>query len=211
MVTNLPAFAETDILRQGRPITYDQFRELLSYPTWNYFLQVIRMARAYNKGLTAGIHLLNLNEEYKDRLTQKEYDNHIRLLYGLCLDMLDNLDRWDDFLVAFDQVWKDQRFVFRCHKKSLNEEFGDLLAKGVVSETKHYIYVHEFYLHILRKEVIERKIQRREQGRKLGNMYHHTREDLTPEEVAYRQRWLKDLITDFKNQKSAQQTENRKY
>jgi hypothetical protein len=207
MVTNLLSFAKTDLLRHGRPITYDQFKELLSYPTWNYFLQVIRMTRAYDKGLTAGIHLLNLNEEYKDRLTQEEYDNHIRLLYGLYLDMLDNLDRWDDFLVAFDQVWKDQRFVFRCHKKSLNEEFGDLLAKGVVSETEHYVYVHEFWLHILRKEVIERKIQRREQGRKLGNMYHHTREDLTPEEVAYRQRWLKDLIADFKNQKSAQQTE----
>jgi hypothetical protein len=207
MVTNLLSFAKTDLLRHGRPITYDQFKELLSYPTWNYFLQVIRMTRAYDKGLTAGIHLLNLNEEYKDRLTQEEYDNHIRLLYGLYLDMLDNLDRWDDFLVAFDQIWKDRRFVFRCHKKSLNEEFGDLLAKGVVSETEHYVYVHEFYLHVLRKEVIERKIQRREQGRKLGNMYHHTREDLTQEEVAYRQIWLNDIITDLKNQKRGQQTE----
>jgi hypothetical protein len=207
MVTNLLSFAKTDLLRHGRPITYDQFKELLSYPTWNYFLQVIRMTRAYDKGLTAGIHLLNLNEEYKDRLTQEEYDNHIRLLYGLYLDMLDNLDRWDDFLVAFDQIWKDRRFVFRCHKKSLNEEFGDLLAKGVVSETEHYVYVHEFYLHVLRKEVIERKIQRREQGRKLGNMYHHTREDLTQEEVAYRQIWLNDIITDLKNQKRRQQTE----
>jgi hypothetical protein len=207
MVTNLLSFAKTDLLRHGRPITYDQFKELLSYPTWNYFLQVIRMTRAYDKGLTAGIHLLNLNEEYKDRLTQEEYDNHIRLLYGLYLDMLDNLDRWDDFLVAFDQIWKDRRFVFRCHKKSLNEEFGDLLAKGVVSETEHYVYVHEFYLHILRKEVIERKIQKREQGRKLGNMYHHTREDLTQEEVAYRQIWLNDIITDLKNRKRGQQTE----
>ena len=210
MVTNLPAFAETDLLRQGRPITYDQFRALLSYPTWNYFLQVICLTRVYDKGLTAGIHLLNLNEKYKDMLTQKEYDDHTRLLYSICLDMLDKLDRWDDFLVAFDQVWKDKRFVFRCHKKSLNEEFGDLLAKGVVSETEHYVYVHEFWLHILRKEVIKRKIQRREQGRKLGNMYHHTREDLTPEEVAYRQRWLKDLIADFENQKSAQQKGNTK-
>jgi len=208
MKTTLPVFAETDPLKRGRWITYEQFRELLSYPTWNYFLQVVRITRAYDEALGAGIHLLNLNEEYKNRLTQKEYDDHTRLLFHLCLDMLDNIDRWDDFLVAFDQVWKDRRFIFRCHKKSLNEEFGDLLAKGVVSETKHYIYVHEFYLHILRKEGIERKIQRREQGRKLGNMYHHTREDLTSEEVAYRQRWLKDLITDFKNQKSEQQTEN---
>jgi hypothetical protein len=207
MVTNLLSFAKTDLLRHGRPITYEQFKELLSYPTWNYFLQVIRMTRAYDKGLTAGIHLLNLNEDYKDRLAQEEYENHIRLLYGLCLDMLDNLDRWDDFLVAFDQIWKDRRFVFRCHKKSLNEEFGDLLVKGVVSETEHYVYVHEFYLHILRKEVIERKIQRREQGRELGNMYHHTREDLTQEEVAYRQMWLNDIITDLKNRKRGQQTE----
>jgi hypothetical protein len=151
MVTNLPAFAETDLLRQGCPVTYDQFRKLLSYPTWNYFLQVIRITRAYDKGLTAGIHLLNLNEEYKDRLIQKEYDNHTRLLYGFCLDMLDKLDRWDDFLVAFDWVRKDQRFISRCHKKSLNEEFGDILAKSVVSETKHYIYVHEFWLHLLRE------------------------------------------------------------
>lgn len=211
METNLPKFAETDLLRYGHPITYEQFRELLSYPTWNYLRQVIWIARAYDKGLTAGIHLLNLNEEYKERLTQKEYDNHTRLLYGLCLDMLDKLDRWDDFLVAFDQVWKDRRFIFRCHKKTLNEEFGDLLAKGVVSETEHYVYIHEFYLHLIRKEVIERKIQRRERGYKLGSMYHHTRENLAPEEVAYRQKWLTDLIADFKNQKSTQQTENREF
>ncbi len=204
MGTNLPSLAKNDILRHGRPFTYDKFKELLSYPTWNYFLQVIRITRAYDKGLTAGIHLLNLNEKYKDRLTQEEYDNHIRLLYGLYLDMLDNLDRWEDFLIAFDQIWKDRRFIFRCHKKNLNEEFGDLLAKGVVSETEHYVYVHEFYLHILRKEVIERKIQRREQGRKLGNMYHHTREELTQEEIAYRKIWLNDIITELKNQKRGQ-------
>ena len=210
METTLPVFAETDLLKRGRWITYDQFRELLSYPTWNYFLQVVRIARAYDEALGAGIHLLNLNEEYKNRLTQKEYDDHTRTLSHLCLDMLDKLDRWDDFLTAFDQVWTNKRFVYRCHKKRLSEEFGDLLAKGVVSETKHYVYVHEFWDLVLRKEVIERKVQKRKQGRKLGNMYHHTQEDLTPEEVAYRQRWLKDLITDFKNQKSEQQTENRK-
>lgn len=202
METNLPVFAETDLLKRGRWITYEQFRELLSYPTWNYFLQFVRMTRAYDEALGAGIHLLNLNEQYKNRLTQKEYDDHTQILYHLCLDMLDKLDRWDDYLFAFDHIWKERRFIFRCHKKSLNEEFGDLLAKGVVSETEHYIYVHEFYLHILRKEVIERKILRREQGRKLGNMYHHRREDLSPEEVAYRKSWLENIIADLKTQKN---------
>jgi len=204
MESELPVFAKRDLLKRDRWISYEQFRKLLSYPIWNYFLQVVRLSRAYEESLGVGIHLLNLNEEYKNRLTQKEYDDHSLILCHLCLDMLDSLDRWDDFLVAFDQIWKDQRFIFRCHKKSLNEEFGDLLAKGVVSETEHYIYVHEFYLHLLRKEVIERKIQRREEGRKLGNMYHHTREDLTPEEIAYRKSWLKEVLTDLTKQRSEQ-------
>lgn len=208
-MTNLPVFANNDLLRLIRPISYDHFKELSSYPTWNYFLKIIHITREYDKGLTAGIHLLNMNEEYKDRFSQKEYEDHIRLLYDLCLNMLDKLDRWDDFLVAFNQIWKDKRFIFRCHKKSLNEEFGDVLAKGILSETEHYIYVHEFYLHILSKEVIERKIKKRDQGRKLGNMYHHTKEDLTSEEISCRKMWLEDLITDLKNQKYSQQTEKR--
>jgi hypothetical protein len=199
MKTNLPAFAETDLLRQDEPITYEQFRELLSYPTWNYFTQVIRTARAYDEGLCAGIHLLNLNVEYRDNLTQKEYDKHLRLLYHLCLDLLDKLDYWEEFLDAFSKVWADKRFVHRCHKKQLAGEFGELMAKGVVSETPHYVYLHGFWPHIHRKEVIERKIKRKAEGRKMGNMYHHTRDDLTPEEIYYRRKWLDDLIHKFKN------------
>ena|GEM_PF-1996335 len=210
MGTNLAVLRKMDLLKRGHQITYEEFRELLSYPTWNYFLQVVRITRAYEGAISAGIHLLNLNEEYKNRLTQREYDDHAGVVWHLCLDMLDKLDRWDDFLTAFERVWRDRRFVCRCHKKRLNEEFGDLQAKGVVSETKHYVYVHEFWDLALRKEVIERKVQKRKEGRKLGNMYHHRQEDLTPEEVGYRQRWLKDLMADLKNEKSEQQTENRK-
>ncbi|MCC5848187.1 MAG: hypothetical protein JJU29_08840 [Verrucomicrobia bacterium] len=205
MQTTLPAFAETDLLRQNQPITYKQFRELVSYPTWNYLTQVIRTARAYDEGLSAGIHLLNMNEEYKENLTQEEYDNHLRLLYHLCLDMLDKLDRWQDFLDTFSQVWLDKRFVYRCHKKQLDGEFGELMAKGVVSETPHYVYLHEFWPHVFRKEVIERKIKRQAKGCKMGNMYHHTKDDLTPEEISYRRKWLYDLIHEFNKRKKEDQ------
>jgi len=202
-MVNLPNFAKNDLLRVIRPISYEHFREILSFPLWNYFLRFIQITREYSKGLTIGIHLLNMNEEYKEKLSQKEYEDNIRLLYDLCLEMLNKLDRWDDFLSAFEQVWKDKRFVFRCHKNSLKEPFGDILAKGIISETKYYLYVHEFYLHIISKEIIERKVKRRNQGRKLGNMYHHTKEDLTTEEKFIRKRWLEDLIIDLKEYKNS--------
>jgi hypothetical protein len=206
METILSVFAGTALLKQNRWITYERFKELLSCPMWSYFLQIVRIGRTYDEALCVGIHLLNLNDEYKDHLTQKEYDDHTQSLLHLCIDMLDKLDRWEDFIAALNHVWADKRFIFRCHKKRLNGEFGELLAKGVVSKTEHYVYVHEFWDLALRKEVIERKIQRKKEGRKLNNMYHHTRYDLTPKEIECRRKWLYDILKECKKHRDMETT-----
>jgi len=108
MESGLPIFAKRDLLKRGRWVSYEQFRELLCYPTWNYFLQAIRLTRAYDEGLGVGMHLMNLNEEYKDKLTQKEYDDHTRMLCHLCLDMLRSIKCGKtsvSFLDATRRVW----------------------------------------------------------------------------------------------------------
>ncbi len=58
---------------------------------------------------------------------------------------------------------------------------------------------YEFWDIADRREIVERKIKRKKEGRKMGNMYHHTRENLTEAEIKYRQEWLNNIIEELKN------------
>ncbi len=104
MENSLSIFTGIDISEQKPWITFEQFKGLLSYPIWNYFRQSISVARAYDQGYATGVHLLNLNEQYKDKLSQKEYSSNMKMLCRLCLEMLDKLDRWEEFLDTFEKI-----------------------------------------------------------------------------------------------------------
>jgi hypothetical protein len=203
----IPYAGLPDVFANDPLIDFQQYRSLLCYPTWNYFSETIRLSREYDLGLAVAIHLLNLTERYRAQLDDKQYLQNTEMSYYMILHMLDKLDRWEDFLNVFAGVMKDVRFTHRCHKKYLEGEFGDAMARYSVPETPCYVRLHSFWPQGLRKEVMERKIERRRKGMKMGNMLHPQKDALSPSEVNERRERILRMFAELRRTGSQTQPE----
>ena len=196
MNSSLPELIDRRYAVGSRALTPGELRELLQASTWGSILGVIRLSRSYSEGLSLAVHLLNLNELYRAQFSAGDYMMQYVALYDLLLDMLDQCDMWEEFIAAYNHAWRDERLRRRCHKKHLKGEFGAEIAKGVVSETRCYVDVHTFWMYVSRMEVVQRKWARKVRGSAIGAMMHHTRADLTPDEVQRRQQWIARIFAE---------------
>ncbi len=204
------AMAKYDHSLQSMEIPFSEYDRLLSYPTWNYVSAIIRKTRSFNQALAAGVRLLELTEKYKPRMDGKKYDQRVFSMTHLILDMLDKLDRWDDFIEAYTQVTQLKRFRTRYHKKVLQEQLGEFIRPYILGETNHYLILSQFWILGSRYDVIHRKIERRSRGAKLGNVVHAQQSDFSPQEIEERKKWLADLLSQSRPQHGGNTPEKEK-
>ena len=160
-------------------------RAILSYPTWGFVVQAICRTRSYQAGMEGGLFLLQRLEAAREELPTEEFERHWTSLAHHHLNMLDKLDRWEEYLETWDSIRSSTSFAL-TYSKDAREAHQGHLDPYILGEDAHTFYVHFLYIGSYRREVIERKLARKRAGKKLGNLYHAPRSDLSPQEIQQR-------------------------
>ncbi|MBU1100741.1 MAG: hypothetical protein KKA84_10095 [Bacteroidetes bacterium] len=151
--------------------------------------QFIIKTRNYEKGLFAILYLIDKLEIYKYKLTNEEYEKFGKSLYLFLLHLLDKADRWADYLQVWERLKNESTFHLN-YIKSARFSHSKEIEEFILEETDYYLHVHFLYGTNHRKKIIERKVLKKSEGKKLGNMYHATIEELSISEVEERIAWI---------------------
>ena len=159
------------------------YRSILADPTWYFITQALIATRSYGPGLDAGLRLLEFTDEHRDQLAPREIDANSKRLYWLVLYMLDRLDEWDEYLKAWKQVRMHTDLTLTYSAAARQAE---RMAPLILRRDSHAIHVHFLWLTLPRKLVIERKLEARRKGWRLGNRRHRPQDELSPAELQRR-------------------------
>lgn len=127
---------------------------------WNYTMQVLDYTRSYEYGLEILTKLLGEVEKEKDSLEIKIYERCLHLIYWKLLDFLDKLDRWEEYIEAWERIYKNVKINGKT-----------------------------FQVAPWRKRCIEGKLEKKRAGKYPGKL-HEQQSELTPEEVQERYEWM---------------------
>jgi len=158
-----------------------QYRRILSYPSWNYLLATIIETRSYEAALEACIRLLEFSEKHRERLSQSEYEQNLQRLYLCALSMLDRLDRWEEYLAVWRELRTSTNFCFRATRSIAGAVPN--WESCLIQEAGGSVYLHFLWISAGRKALIERKLARRKEGKRLGHMLHRQQDQLSDEEL----------------------------
>jgi len=167
-------------------ITLEEYRKIVDYPGWNFYSQAFIRTRSYEQGLNGASRLIELTYEFKDMLSQREYNVNMVTLLSFSLDMLDRLDRWEEYLTTWDHIRKGTSFTWTASLETLRRMYGSKLDPWIIREDGTRVEVHFLFGSLRRKELIEKKLKKLREGGKLGNMVHRKREELSDEDVQQR-------------------------
>lgn len=179
-------------------LSLERFRRLMKGGMWNFFLQYINYTRSYENGFQLAWILLRMQEEYQRLLTEKENETILVQVYSLLLNMLDKLDRWVDFLNAFDQLKTHTRLSTSGYYSNESRDFH--LKRGaapyILGDMPGGFKMNFLYYFERRRILLNKKLMKRRSGQKIGNLYHGTQEQLSPEELQRRIDWLFSWLDD---------------
>ena len=169
----------------------NSYRAIMSFPTFGYVCQAVNRTRNYDAGLDASMLLLRLSEDYKKELTAHEYEQNLLFLYKFFLEMLDRLDRWEEYLDCWKQIRNNTTIVGTYHLDQESRRFhGDAIKPFIVEDRGTVTKVHFLYGTHHRKEIIERKLERKWAGKSVKHLMHHPQSELTDEEIDERLKWV---------------------
>ena len=154
---------------------WPSYQRIMSKPTRHLFLHAVTATRSYQEGFNAVVHLLRLTEAKRTKLSQDEYQIYSTFLNYSVLDLLDRMDRWEEYLAVWERLCKRTKIVSISSVE---------MTEAALDDDSVYADVLLFTRH--RKELIERKLQRKQAGQKLGNVLHARPEELSEEEISER-------------------------
>lgn len=128
-----------------------------------------RYTRTYEQGLVMAEYLMDTLMDYVHQITREEWNEWMVHFLYLQLNMLDYLNQWENYIACYDQA----KQAFRS---------GQLDAK------------YEYLFFTYRYEIIKRKLQKKQQDRKLGNLLRHQQNQLSEEEISYRFERVMELL-----------------
>jgi hypothetical protein len=159
---------------------WPEYQLLLGHPGWSFFLQFIDRTREYERGLDIGFELLELTETYRPQMTSTVYTRCLTDIYRLILRMLDKTDRWEEYIQAHDRLFNETRlplggyYADASRPRHLHHGIGPYILEDVPGGFR----VHFLWAVKHRRDVIARKLARKQAGNKLGALYHATPEQL---------------------------------
>ena len=159
----------------------------LEYPTWNYITQTFDYTRSYEDGIIFSAKILQELENNKDKFSKKEYENKIWLIYFFVFKNLYKLDQWENYLESWEKVLKNVRVGFILPKDKLSEIN---IEEYILDIDETTIYVHFLWNLKDQKETVKRKLEKKQSGKKIGNLTHQQQSDLTKEEIRERFDWI---------------------
>ncbi len=163
------------------------YRSIMAAGTWGFVVQAVVASRGYARGLDAGLLLLRFTDTHRDELPPREVEDNRRQLYLFVLDMLDRLDQWDAYLDA----WRHLRAQTTYASTYVADDMGRPgMRDYVVRDDGDTWQVPFLWGMACRRDVIARKVRARDQGRRLGHLFHHAQDELTPAEIQRRLSWV---------------------
>ena len=175
----------------------EKFRIALSHPIIDLIRETIDYTRSYEAGLDAWLNLLSFAEQNKHSFAEKEYSEHITIIYSAILDCLDCLDRWEDYIQFWEKIFKSTNYSYTFshsppkRKKDINTGYYEDIEKYIIAESHGSYCVHFLYYKSNRKKIIEKKLKKLRDGKKVGNLLHARQEDLSDEEINARYEHMK--------------------
>lgn len=139
------------------PMMRTVFKAKLFHP----IAEVYRYTRTYEQGLSVAGYLIEALNECIHQVTVAEWNEWMMCFLSLQLNMLDYLNRWEDYIVCFDHV-----------KQAMADGQLDVYYSYLFSSTRY--------------EIIQRKLDKKKHGYKLGGLLRHQQDRLTKEEIDYR-------------------------
>jgi hypothetical protein len=136
--------------------------------------------------------LLTHLESAQDQLSKEEFERCWQALASHHLNMLDKLDRWEEYLETWDNI-RSNALMTLTYAKDARESHEGRIDPYVLHDDARILYVHFLYPSSHRRGVIERKLARKRAGAKLGNLYHAPKSELTNEEIRQRIDWIRNL------------------
>ena len=128
-----------------------------------------RYTRTYEQGLATAEYLMDTLTDHALQITAAEWHNWMAHCLYLQLQMLDYLNQWDNYVACYDQV-----------KQAINA--------GQLDPKYDYLFMPRRY------EIIQRKLHKKQQGHKLGNLLRHQQGQLSQKEIDYRFERVMDLL-----------------
>ena len=170
-----------------RETALDAMRFLFSYPYSNLLPQMISRTREFEDGFVFSKRCRELLEIYHFDLPFEEYHKIECDVTFLELSLLDDLNRWQEYLDYFEIIYAEKRSpAYISHYQSClwpdqtdEERFGRYFL-GYAPDG--CALVHNLYLHDDRRSVIERKVKRLREGKSVEHLKRHQKAVLTSEE-----------------------------
>jgi hypothetical protein len=184
----LPTHTTPEPLRAK--LDLQRYRTLLTEPCWDYFLATIIGTRAYGSGLEASLRLLTFSENHRDEFAEEEHESHLMRLYSAILEMLDRLDRWEEYAFVWDSLRANTRLAFTQPQRPASLGMGPFILK----DEGNLIYVHFLWFKAHRRRIIGRKLDKLNSGRKLENLLHSQQDELSDAEIRTRWERIKERI-----------------
>ena len=161
----------------------EKYKKIMGYPYWNYSTNSIFYLKEFEIGLQGAQFLFNITEHYKGQLTEKEYKQNKYMLWYFQLKLLDKLDRWEEFIEAFNKLIHMPEIV---HPHSNRHITTDLHWQKRIG-------------------IIQRKIESQNSGKSVKHLRHKQLNEISDEEYNRRIEVLKfwmqhgqDIIEKYK-------------
>jgi hypothetical protein len=162
-----------------------RYRKIMGYPLWGYLCQAVDITRSYQEGLEFDLLLIRFTEDNLHKLSEREHSCNLKRLYRFALRMVDALDRWEEYLATWKTMRANTTLTDAYPKNEWNLQDPGLQS-FLLREEAHLLHVHFLWLTLGRKETIERKLARKRSGKKIGNLLHQQKPELTEEEIQRR-------------------------
>ncbi len=145
-------------------------RLIFSAKLFHPIVDTYRYTRTYEQGLATAEYLMDTLAEHVLEITAAEWHNWMAHFLFLQLQMLDYLNQWEHYVACYDQ-------------------FKQAIRSGQIDAQYDYL------LFAYRYETIKRKLQKKKDGKKLGNLLRHQQGQLSQEEIDYRFQRVMELLT----------------
>lgn len=204
--SNLPALRVNlvnSFLNGRRPLLH-----ALDYPIWNYITQTFDYTRSYEQGLAFSTRLLAELEKNRKVVPPKKLAEYLFRVFYFVFRNLDKLDRWDDYLA----LWNKLESIRSVSVSNMDgaQSFHSIIFRDNTFRAFELLLKYLDY----RKAVIVRKLEKKQRGAKLGNLFHEKQTDLTSEEIRERFEWIINFrltgVYDFNPPASKQRRTRRK-
>lgn len=168
--------------------TVEKYRKIMARDYWTYSCRTIKYLREYEAGLQGVEYLLRLTELFKNELDQIEAKVNKWRLRSFYLELLDKMDRWEDYLKAVEILKKNpegQEMLSPPDKIRFSSGGWDYKNELEAEKSGFLSQIEK------RNSLIQKKIALQKAGKSVKRYLHKRLDQLTDEEYQRRTKVLK--------------------